>query len=55
MKGSSELDNGRFLGTSDSNTGSLTSSYATYDMGDMGKLTYQEDSGDVGINLKSMT
>ena len=30
-------------------TGSLTSTVLTYDMGDMGKLVYQEDSGDLGI------
>ena len=51
MKGSGELDNGHTVSWAQviATTGSLTSTVLTYDMGDMGKLTYQEDSGDVGI------
>jgi outer membrane protein OmpU len=51
LSGSGELDNGHTVGLSQviATTGTLTSTVLTYDMGDMGKLTYQEDSGDLGI------
>jgi outer membrane protein OmpU len=51
LSGSGELDNGHTVSLSQviATTGSLTSTVLTYDMGDMGKLTYQEDSGDLGI------
>lgn len=51
MKGSGELDNGHTVSWAQviATTGSLTSTVLTYDMGDMGKLVYQEDSGDLGI------
>ena len=49
--GSGELDNGHTVSLAQviATTGSLTSTVLTYDMGDMGKLVYQEDSGDLGI------
>ena len=45
------LDNGHTVSLSQviATTGTLTSTVLTYDMGDMGKLVYQEDSGDLGI------
>ena len=51
MTGSGELDNGHTVSWAQviATTGSLTSTVLTYDMGDMGKLVYQEDSGDLGI------
>ena len=51
LSGSGELDNGHTVSLSQviATTGSLTSTVLTYDMGDMGKLVYQEDSGDLGI------
>lgn len=51
LSGSGELDNGHTVSLSQviATTGTLTSTVLTYDMGDMGKLVYQEDSGDLGI------
>ena len=49
--GTGELDNGHTVTMMQSfaTTGSLSTTVLTYDMGDMGKLVYQEDSGDLGI------
>jgi outer membrane protein OmpU len=51
--GSGELDNGHTVSLSQviATTGTLTSTVLTYDMGDMGVLKYQEDSGDLGIGI----
>ena len=52
FSGSGEMDNGNTVSLShvfEVGTGALTSSVITYDMGDMGVLSYQEDSGDLGI------
>ena len=51
LSGSGELDNGHSISLAHTfAAGSTLSTTAlTYDMGDMGKLTYQEDSGDLGI------
>ena len=51
LSGSGELDNGHTVSLSQviATTGTLTSTVLTYDMGDMGVLKYQEDSGDLGI------
>jgi outer membrane protein OmpU len=51
MTGSGELENGHTVSWAQviATTGALTSTVLTYDMGDLGKLTYQEDSGDLGI------
>ena len=53
LSGSGELDNGHTVSLSQviATTGSLTSTVLTYDMGDMGVLKYQEDSGDLGIGI----
>ena len=51
FSGSGELDNGNTISLTHNMavTGSLSTSVLKYDMGDMGSLTYSEDSGDVGI------
>ena len=51
FSGTGELDNGNTISlTHNMAAGStLSTSVLTYDMGDMGALTYSEDSGDVGI------
>jgi outer membrane protein OmpU len=53
LSGSGELDNGHTVSLSQviATTGTLTSTVLTYDMGDMGVLKYQEDSGDLGIGI----
>ena len=50
--GSGELDNGHtvtLLHVMSSDGGAKSTSALTYDMGDMGSLTYQQDSGSLGI------
>jgi outer membrane protein OmpU len=49
--GSGELDNGHTVSLSHymATTGALSSTILTYDMGDMGKLTYHETSAAMGI------
>jgi outer membrane protein OmpU len=49
--GSGELDNGHSVSLEHymTSTGSLSSSILTYDMGDMGALSYQDTSGDLGM------
>ena len=49
--GSGELDNGHTvsLGHYMTSGGSKSSSALTYDMGDMGSITYQDTSGDLGL------
>ena len=49
--GSGELDNGHTVSLAHyiATTGSLSSTTLTYDMGDMGKLSYQEKSAAMGI------
>ena len=51
FSGSGELDNGNTISLTHNMavTGGLSTSVLKYDMGDMGSLTYSEDSGDVGI------
>ena len=51
FSGTGELDNGNTISLTHNMavTGSLSTSVLKYDMGDMGSLTYSEDSGDVGI------
>lgn len=51
FSGSGELDNGHTVSLSHvmAAGSTLSTSVLTYDMGDMGKLVYQEDSGDLGI------
>ena len=51
FSGSGELDNGSTISLTHNMavTGGLSTSVLKYDMGDMGSLTYSEDSGDVGI------
>ena len=51
FSGTGELDNGNTISLTHNMavTGSLSTSVLTYDMGDMGSITYSEDSGDVGI------
>ena len=51
LSGSGELDNGHSISLAHSFAAgsTLSTTVLTYDMGDMGKLTYQEDSGDLGI------
>ena len=51
FSGTGELDNGNTISLTHNMavTGALSTSVLTYDMGDMGSLTYSEDSGDVGI------
>ena len=51
FSGSGELDNGHTVSLSHVMAAgrTLSTSVLTYDMGDMGKLVYQEDSGDLGI------
>jgi outer membrane protein OmpU len=49
--GSGELDNGHSISLEHyvAATGSLSSSILTYDMGELGALSYQDTSGDLGI------
>jgi len=49
--GSGELDNGHTVSLEHymTATGSLSSSILTYDMGELGALSYQDTSGDLGI------
>ena len=49
--GSGELDNGHTVSLEHymTATGSLSSSILTYDMGEMGALSYQDTSGDLGM------
>jgi len=49
--GSGELDNGHTVSLEHymTSTGSLSSSILTYDMGELGALSYQDTSGDIGI------
>jgi outer membrane protein OmpU len=49
--GSGELDNGHSVSLEHymTSTGSLSSSILTYDMGELGALSYQDTSGDLGI------
>ena len=49
--GSGELDNGHTVSLEHymAATGSLSSSILTYDMGELGALSYQDTSGDLGI------
>lgn len=51
FSGSGELDNGNTITLKHvmAAGSTLSTSVLTYDMGDMGSLTYAEDSGDVGI------
>ena len=51
FSGTGELDNGNTISLTHNMavTGGLSTSVLKYDMGDMGSLTYSEDSGDVGI------
>ena len=53
FSGSGELDNGHIVSLShslDANA-ALSSSILTYDMGDLGKITYNQDSAEMGIEL----
>ena len=51
--GSGELDNGHSVSLSHimASTGALSSTILTYDMGDMGKLKYHEQSAALGIDI----
>ena len=51
FSGTGELDNGNTISLTHNMavTGALSTSVLKYDMGDMGSITYSEDSGDVGI------
>ena len=52
FSGSGELDNGHTVSLMHALStagGAKSTSTLTYDMGDMGSLTYQQDSGDLGI------
>lgn len=51
FSGSGELDNGATVSLYHGMTsaGSKSSSSITYDMGDMGSITYQDNSGDLGL------
>lgn len=52
LSGSGELDNGHTVSLMHAYStagGAKSTSTLTYDMGDMGSLTYQQDSGDLGI------
>ena len=52
FSGSGELDNGHSVSLMHAIStagGAKSTSTLTYDMGDMGSLTYQQDSGDLGI------
>jgi outer membrane protein OmpU len=51
--GGGELDNGHSISLSHimASTGSLSSTILTYDMGDMGKLKYHEQSAALGIDI----
>jgi outer membrane protein OmpU len=56
FSGSGELDNGHIVSLShtidaDAATNALSSSILTYDMGDLGKITYNQDSAAMGIEL----
>ena len=56
FSGSGELDNGHIVSLShtidaDADTNALSSSILTYDMGDLGKITYNQDSAAMGIEL----
>ena len=51
FSGSGEMDNGHTVTLTHNiaATGSLSTSVLKYDMGDLGSITYSEDSGDVGL------
>jgi outer membrane protein OmpU len=51
FSGTGEMDNGHTVTLTHNMavTGSLSTSVLKYDMGDMGSITYSEDSGDVGL------
>ena len=56
FSGSGELDNGHIVSLShtidaDAATNALSSSILTYDMGDLGKITYNQDSATMGIEV----